>query len=282
MAEIEVTDTTIPALLSKLSTGEWLTPEFQREFVWNTSAVIGLINSIIDAKPIGMVTLWEQENKSDLELEHISVPDWDTAKNVTGPRYYGNNEKRPGRYYAILDGKQRSTAIALAFGGLRAKSGNYKHSGRYFLNVAAADPLDRIEHIKELDVKARGLDTLATCVGQGLFPLEATEPGKIFQQWMGYTAMIGNAENYPGGQLPSSEELSMRNDLLQTAFDGIISTKLAVYVVPKDENLASICEIFETLNTTGTKVSTVDLIHSWLYADTKERLSSPILLRQEL
>lgn len=282
MSEITVTDTTIPSLLTKLRAGEWLTPEFQREFVWNSPAVIGLINSIIDAKPVGMITLWEQENASDLVLEHISIPDWSTSKNKTAPSYFGDNSARPGRFYAILDGKQRSTAIALAFGGHRAQNGSYKHSGRYYLNVSAEDPLDRIEYIKEMDVRRRGLDVLSTCVGSGLFPLAAGDPSKIFQQWMGYTAMIGQEQHYPDGVLPPIEELSKRKSLLEAAFDGIIKTKLAVYVVPKEEDLASICEIFETLNTTGTKVSTVDLIHSWLYADTKLRLESPILLRQEI
>lgn len=52
-----------------------------------------------------------------------------------------------------------------------------------------------------------------------------------------------------------------------------------MYVVPETYHLASICEIFETLNTTGTKVSTVDLIHSWLYSDTSKDPEGPTLLR---
>src|SRR5690606_31383290 len=34
-----------------------------------------------------------------------------------------------------------------------------------------------------------------------------------------------------------------------------------------------------TLNTTGTKVSTVDLIHSWLYTDTSREARQPLSLR---
>lgn len=43
--------------------------------------------------------------------------------------------------------------------------------------------------------------------------------------------------------------------------------------------MGDICEIFETLNTTGTKVSTVDLLHSWLYNDTHADQKA-ILLRE--
>ena len=44
--------------------------------------------------------------------------------------------------------------------------------------------------------------------------------------------------------------------------------------------MADICDIFEKLNTTGTKVSTVDLIHSWLYAETARDAAGPIRLRE--
>jgi hypothetical protein len=58
-----------------------------------------------------------------------------------------------------------------------------------------------------------------------------------------------------------------------------VNTKLAVYIVPPSYVLGEICDIFEKLNTTGTKVSTVDLIHSWLYSDTAKAGAGPILLR---
>ena len=62
------------------------------------------------------------------------------------------------------------------------------------------------------------------------------------------------------------------------SFEGLMATKLAVNIVPSSYSLSEICEIFEVLNTTGTKVSTVDLIHSWLFSETS-RDKSPILLR---
>jgi hypothetical protein len=48
--------------------------------------------------------------------------------------------------------------------------------------------------------------------------------------------------------------------------------------VPETYDLADVCEIFETLNISGQKVSTVDLVHSWLYADTAND-TKQILLR---
>ena len=68
----------------------------------------------------------------------------------------------------------------------------------------------------------------------------------------------------------SDDEMVRRIDFLESKTEKILDTRVAVYTVPAEYNLQEICEIFETLNTTGTKVSTVDLVHSFLYSDTYE------------
>lgn len=67
MAEL-VASVRIPDLVEKLRDGEFQIPQFQREFVWSIADVIALLNSIIDARPIGMLTVWEQPDQSGLEL----------------------------------------------------------------------------------------------------------------------------------------------------------------------------------------------------------------------
>ena len=98
------------------------------------------------------------------------------------------------------------------------------------------------------------------------------------QQFYRYTQAIADPDNYSNSELPDKAELKRRNDILAKSFDGLMGTKLAVYIVPPSYSLAEICEIFEVLNTTGTKVSTVDLIHSWLYSETAND-QQPVLLR---
>ncbi|WP_373491054.1 DUF262 domain-containing protein [Parasphingorhabdus sp.] len=281
MSSIEVKAITIAELLSNLHSGEWLTPEFQRDFVWSNAQIIGLINSIIDSKPIGMATIWQQEDKSELPLEHISINDWDNNLGKSGPRYFGNKEDRPGRYYAILDGKQRSTSIAMAFGGLRAQSGGYRNSGSYFLNVDYDDMQDRVQYLSKKEIAKLSLDSLPSYVQHALFPLELESFEKLSQYFFKLAGAIENAANYPGEALPPESVIAKRQEVLQAAHDGISKSKLAVYIVPKKETLGDICDIFEVLNTTGTKVSTVDLIHASIYAETAEELN-PVLLREEI
>jgi len=278
---LKVEEANIDDILKNLKSGKWQVPEFQREFVWTDSQIISLIDSIFRARPIGMCTLWEQSDKSELPLEPISIRDYDYDQGKTGQRFYAIKGQQPSSYFAILDGRQRCTSIAMVFGGLSAKHGSYKYSGKFFLNVAEKDSTKQIEFIDSKSIDQRNLNTPSVCIANGLFPLALDEDQDgMLGQWMGYIQEIRNPDNYPNGELPEKDELERRNSILKQAFDGINNTKLAVYIVPNSYNLDDICEIFETLNTSGTKVSTVDLLHSFLYADTQD--DDPILLRDWL
>lgn len=278
MGKLVVESIGIADLLARLRTNTWLVPAFQRDFVWSEANVTSLVLSVIEARPIGMATLWEQPDDSDLSLVPASIED--TKNNAsTSVTIAEDDAARPNKFYAVLDGRQRSTALAMAFGGLRATDARRRFSGRFFLDVKEEDVTERVRYIREPQVKAKKYDTLSACVADGLFPL-ATDPSKgLMGQWMSYLQEIQNPSNYPNGELPDASELASRNAILQKAFEGISETVLAVYVVPADYSLGEICEIFETLNTTGTRVSTVDLLHSWLFNDTHLE-SEPILLRE--
>lgn len=276
MAQLEVSDVTVPVLLERLRKREWVVPQFQREFVWTVADVMRLVASIIDSRPFGMATLWEQTSlpSPGVATEPVWIPDRDARLHLEGP------DSVPTKSFAILDGRQRCTAIAMAFGGLRAQDMRSKFAGRFYLDVATADPNERVVFKKEREIKKQHLDSDASCIGRGLFPLSTSVPGEsLMGQWMRYLQALQNPDNYPEAMLPEAAELERRDQILKRAFEGIVNTKLAVYIVPETYDLASICEIFETLNQTGTVVSTVDLIHSWLFSDTTSDPSGPFLLR---
>lgn len=283
MSDLNVTDTTVPALLDKLRRREWLIPKFQRDFVWGISDVIELLVSIYESRPIGMATLWEQNDPTEIELVPVFVLDYYPDDKTTKPRFFSHLDKNPAKMYAILDGRQRCTALAMAFGGLRAHHGLYKYAGRYYLDVTAEDDSKRFVFKKEGEVKKDKLSADANCISRGLFPLTSNQAGEeVLGQWMRYLQAIRNPAFYSEGKLPGAEELDRRDRVLKQAFEGIVGTKLAVYVVPDSYHLKDICEIFEKLNTTGTKVSTVDLIHSWLYSDTVDDGEGAVDLREWL
>ncbi len=281
MGELAVTSLTVEELLRRLKEREWLIPQFQREFVWSVGDVIDLVHSILCARPIGMATIWEQADDSSIDLGPLSLPDRAPGEPQEMRVNFSKTEDNPNKIYAVLDGLQRCTAVAMAFGGFRSSHGSYKTSGRYFLNVAATDPLEQIVFLKESDVASRHLDNDAICISHGLFPLASNNNEEsLLSQWLRYIQAIRDHSFYPEGKLPATEELNRRDRILKRAFEGINKTKLAVYIVPDNYTLADICDVFEKLNTTGTKVSTVDLIHSWLYSETAIDNTGPVRLRE--
>jgi hypothetical protein len=232
MSRLYVTDITVPVLLDRLRQREWVVPQFQRDFVWAVADIIKLVTSILDSRPIGMATLWEQNSSPEVEMEPVWIPDLDGHRYLTGPH------SSPAKQFAILDGRQRCTAIAMAFGGLRAHDGKYKFAGRFFIDVATADPNEIVVYKRESDVRKQHLVSDAACIGRGLFPLSTSSPNEdLLPQWMRYLQALKNPDNYIDNRLPPDEELERRDRILKNAFEGIVGTKLAVYVVPETYRL---------------------------------------------
>lgn len=268
---------TVPAVLENLQKGEWLVPAFQREFIWDVSAIISLGTSIIDGYPIGMMTLWDKSEEDDFsDLERVSLPDWDADKSEVVKKPHGERDSKFPK--AILDGRQRCTALSMLFAGFAQLDGKRKYSGKFFLDVTAQEPNERITFIKTTELKKKGLTSDTSCMASGLFPLSPSEDKQITDQWLDYVENIRKPEIYPDSTPPSEEELDRRVRILRSAYKGIFNSTVAVYTVPNDYDLGKICDIFETLNQTGVKVSTVDLIHSWILTETTME-GDPIAIR---
>lgn len=123
----------------------------------------------------------------------------------------------------------------------------------------------------EKEIENLGIGTTVGALSQGLMPLK-TEPNDEGEwdfetSWDSHMVSILNDDLYHHEYVPDEEKKKERMARIQAAKKGIREVKLATYTVGSSYHLSDICEIFETLNTTGTVVSTVDLIHSFLLQD---------------
>jgi uncharacterized protein with ParB-like and HNH nuclease domain len=89
MSALEVSSVQVPGIMERLKRNEWLVPEFQRDFVWSVSDIKNLALSIIDSRPIGMATLWEQEEDA-IPLEPLSINDYDIMRKERTRKYIGD------------------------------------------------------------------------------------------------------------------------------------------------------------------------------------------------
>ena len=88
----------ISTILDHIDSGHMALPEFQRGYVWNRDQVRGLFDSLYRRHPIGGLLVWVTESRSAL--------------------YRGEGQLAPGVVKLLLDGQQRMTSI---YGVVRGK-----------------------------------------------------------------------------------------------------------------------------------------------------------------
>ncbi len=255
---LDVSRKTISEVLSLLRKGEWQVPRFQREYVWTPSQARELLQSIFYGYPIGMVTTWAQpQNSPHTPPEPLKIG----SRNIVE---FKDGDTNPALIKLVLDGKQRLTTLAIGFGGLRSTDGRDQFSGRWFLNFCE-NPKESdnfIVYKKKGEVDKEGLSATSKCIADGLLPLDKyADFSKITQQ-------IYNSNYYPEGSFPDNEELEKRAENLSVYLDTFAGFQIPFAELPSKVGLEEVCEIFEVLNTTGTKVSTFDLMHNTMWGDT--------------
>lgn len=252
---LEVVRMTIDKILEKLELGEWQIPKFQREFVWTPEQVFGLLNSIFRSRPIGLVTLWAQpQGNPHTPSEPITLRDAEF-------RHFTSN---PAVMKLVLDGRQRLTTMAIAFGGLRESDARRNYSGRWFLNIDV-DPEGEqfVVYRKPQQVESEQLKSMAVCLAKALIPLDE------YSKFKQYASNVNNADFYPKDSLPGAAIREKRGERLANFHECYLRFQVPVAELPDSVSLAEVCEIFDVLNTTATKVSTFDLIHNLNFAVTR-------------
>ncbi len=102
MAQYEVNNSSIQTLLSWIRSGEIAIPEIQRPFVWDSTKVRDLIDSLYAGFPVGYIIVWKNP---DVRLKDGSIS---SGKKI------------------LIDGQQRITALQAAVVGTPVIGGNYR------------------------------------------------------------------------------------------------------------------------------------------------------------
>ena len=228
-------------------------PQFQRDFVWQPSAVVKLLVSLFNGYPVGSLLL--MENNDNYEYRTIDgVPDGSPVP--------------AAETLLILDGQQRLTACYRAFvGSLSAP----RYPGRYYFKYAefvnrtrAGEELDG-SNIEDFFVffkvskSLRDLDTTAGEIAKGLFPLDIIfgEPrGSNYSDWLSrynFDRSRGDQDEY---QVYARIASRFQSDFIEK----VTSYQLNYEKITRDTKPDVICTVFETINTTGIKLTVFDLL----------------------
>ena len=102
MARYSVNNYTVETLLSNTKSGSIAIPEMQRPFVWDSSKVRDLVDSLYKGFPVGYIIVWQNP---DVKLK--------------------DGTKSSGKK-VLIDGQQRITAMAAAIVGQEVLDDHYK------------------------------------------------------------------------------------------------------------------------------------------------------------
>ena len=102
MARYSVNNYTVETLVSNIKSGSIAIPEMQHPFVWDSSKVRDLVDSLYKGFPVGYIIVWQNP---DVKLK--------------------DGTKSSGKK-VLIDGQQRITAMAAAIVGQEVLDDHYK------------------------------------------------------------------------------------------------------------------------------------------------------------
>lgn len=100
--------------ISSIENKEYLLPAFQREFVWSTSQIEKLFDSLMQGYPISSMLFWKVKGSTVTDFNFYNF------LNSYVEKYKTHNEIKKSitkDFYAILDGQQRLTSLYLGLCG---------------------------------------------------------------------------------------------------------------------------------------------------------------------
>jgi hypothetical protein len=237
-------------LLQQAAENRLVLPDFQRDFVWKPSDVTKLIASLLNGYPIGGLLLME-----DPAVYGQRPLDGVMAK---------KGKKATGDTRIILDGQQRLTSCYRSFFNSMELD---RYSGRYYLDyekflsnpgLRNSEVEELLLFIKDKEVKEELLDT-AKEQARGYFPLDIIlqEPrGTSYSKWLSdYTFSKASGDKEEHGRLSQ-----LQSDFIRRFIEKITGYQVHYEEIIKGTSSDVICNVFETINTTGKRLTVFDLL----------------------
>lgn len=236
------------ALLKRIKSKLYTIPQFQRDFVWTQSQIRLLIDSISRNYPIGSLLTLPKSTEIVLQSKSINatVAEEETDQETT-------NEETNQEVQYILDGQQRLTAIARAF-----LNANPNKSYYFDLKIMLEVFVKGREDINWIRTRAKSSNSMES---------ERKDKGRllrtdiVLQQQK--TDIFVSEYIEDSGDIPELINNKKRAREAAAVIKGIFETirkyQIPIVVLDRDAPLESVCRVFETINSTGTRLTTFDL-----------------------
>lgn len=223
-------------LLEKINDGRIQLPNFQRDYKWKPVQVKKLIDSIQAAYPAGSLLLLEVDNKrKELGFRQFE---------------YTSDETINEPELLVLDGQQRLTSCYCAFYNLSQKYGK-----SFFLDYGKL--FEHCSHSKDVEISFE--DFLKEAKWESLSPNQLIE-----RQWINISCLKSKQEfrKERAKLIKTIDNVQLKSflqDEIENYLDSIFEYEFPVIRLAKEMPIEAVCKIFETINTTGLKLSAFDI-----------------------
>ena len=258
MKDEKIIKVKLKKLLGYIRDGNYVIPNFQREFEWQPLQVRDLIQSIFLDYYIGSLLLLKGKENNFKVLACKSI--------------YGL-EENSNRLNIVLDGQERLTAMYFAFFVPTELHPNRANTYRYFVRVDQfiEQVYDDAFFYEYGDKGERLLRDKENQFKQNIFPVSVMGDSNEMHRW------LRDYKEYWREKVvnPNSEQLSDTNSVaskhvknaelfFEFLFDLTDQYIVSFIELDKDIDIYKVCKIFTQINSKGTRLDIFDLINALL------------------
>ena len=241
---MQTTSYSLGELLRRVKDQNLTIPQFQRKFIWRESQVRLLVDSISRSYPIGSLLMLDK--KPDLPLASRSIQA--TIREGYPPDNLFNEVKRIAEAESyILDGQQRTTSIARLFL-------NAHPTKLYYFDLKEMWESHREEETSWIRFRTRGKTEPDRKNNGRLLRADLVLDQKKADIYV--SEYMEDSGDFPNLSRQAAREAAA---FIKGIFETVRNYKIPVVTLDRDRGIESVCRVFETINSTGTRLRTFDL-----------------------
>jgi hypothetical protein len=243
----------IEDIIAHIRKGEWVIPEFQRDFVWSMDKFKLLCDSIFKGYTIGNLLLW----KSKENLAYRKIGEKEVLKNTGGKELC-----------YILDGQQRLTTLYGVLGGhslvkINKKGDIISKPYKIYFDTETSSFFSEKDTIKINGAEIKIKNLVSTN------HLRFIELSKIFSQELKFPDCIIEPEREKImkelEETENTKEFRRKTDILEGNKKKLenlaeIFKRYRIHRIEETESLAKVVTIFERINTQNVRLDISDIM----------------------
>ena len=269
-------DYTVGELVAMLQHGEIRLPEMQRRYVWKSTRVRDLLDSLYRGYPSGSILMWQ--TAEDVQKQDFAIAQ---KQNAIGTQTL-----------LLLDGQQRLTSLSALIRGEEVTVRGRKRKIDLLFNLEHPDLRDvDAPEVNEEDDQDRLEDETDTTEDELLerfnrmIFLVATRKLEQKPQWVRVSEVLANDDNGPflesaGVNSFKDPQYKKYNERL-TALRKIRDYKYRVDVLNRDMSYKEVTQIFVRVNSLGAKLRSSDLALAQITANWRGALKSFVAFQKQ-